>query len=86
LIYYAARRIRNLTKFAITALAAITLMQPALSGDKATDSRAKPSSFVPHPHTNHHVYGAPIQPAIVGHAKTSHNKQTKRKRSSAGRL
>jgi hypothetical protein len=74
-----------LTKFAIAVLAAITLMQPALSvaGDKATDSRPKPSSFVPHPHTSHHVYGAPIQPAIVGHAKSSHNKHTPKKRSSS---
>jgi hypothetical protein len=75
----------NMTKFAITVLAAITLMQPALSvaGEKATDSRAKPSSLVPHPHTNHHVYGAPIQPAIAGHAKTSHNKHTPKKPASS---
>jgi hypothetical protein len=66
-----------MTKFAIAVLAAITV-QPALSaaGGKPTDCEAKPSSFVPHPHTNHHVYGAPIQPAIVGHARTSHHKQT----------
>jgi hypothetical protein len=72
-------------KFAITVLAAITLMQPALSvaGDRATDSHPKTSSFVPHPHSNHHVYGAPIQPAIVGHAKTSHNKHTPKKRASS---
>jgi hypothetical protein len=72
-----------MTRLAITVLAAVTLMQPALSvaGDKPTDSRAKPTSFVPHPHTNTHVYGAPIQPAIVGHAKTSHHKQTPKKRS-----
>jgi hypothetical protein len=71
-----------MTKFAIIVLAAITLVQPALSvaGDKATDAREKPSSFVPHPHTNHHVYGAPIQPAIVGHAKTSHAKHAPKKR------
>jgi hypothetical protein len=75
-----------MTKFAITVLAAITLVQPALSvaGDKSTDARAKPTSFVPHPHTNQHVYGTPIQPAIVGHAKTSHQKHTPKKRSSSG--
>jgi len=74
-----------MTKLAITVLAAIALVQPALSvaGDRATDSRPKPSSFVPHPHTNHHVYGAPIQPAIVGHAKTSQNKHTPKKRTSS---
>jgi hypothetical protein len=72
-------------KFAIIALAAVTLMQSALSvaGDKSTDSRAKPSSFVPHPHTNTHVYGAPIHPAIVGHSRVSHHKQTPKKRSSS---
>jgi hypothetical protein len=66
------------TKFAIAVLAAITTVQPALSaaGDQPTDCEAKPSSFVPHLHTNHHVYGAPIQPAIVRHSGTSHHKQT----------
>ena len=70
-----------MTKFATTVLAAVTLMLPALSGagDQPTDSRAKPNSFVPHPHTNSHVYGTPIQPAIVGHATTSHHKQTPKK-------
>jgi hypothetical protein len=74
-----------MTRFAPTVLAAVTLMQPALSvaGDKQTDSHAKPNSFVPHPHSNTHVYGAPIQPALVGHAKTSHHKQTPKKRSSS---
>src|SRR5260370_41830471 len=74
-----------MTKFAITVLTAVTLVQPALSvaGDKPTDSAAKPNSFVPQPHTNHHVYGATIQPAIVGHAKTSHHKHAPKKRSSS---
>lgn len=73
-----------MTKFAIAVLAAATLVLPALSiaGDKPTDSRAKPSSFVPHPHTKTHVYGSPIQSA-VGHAKTSHHKYTPKKRSSS---
>jgi len=70
-----------MTKFATTLLAAVTLLLPALSvaGDPPNDSRAKPNSFVPHAHTNSHVYGTPIQPAIVGHAKTSHYKQTPKK-------
>jgi len=73
-----------MTKFAITVLAAVALAQPAMSvaGDKPTGSGAKPNSYVPHPHTSRHVYGAPIQPAIVGHAKTSHHKQAPKKRSS----
>jgi hypothetical protein len=72
-------------KFAIIALAAVTLMLSALSvaGDKSTDSRAKPSSFVPHPHTNTHVYGAPIHPAILGHSNVSHHKPTPKKGSSS---
>lgn len=74
-----------MTKFAITVLAAVTLMQSALSvaADKSTDSRAKPSSFVPHPRSNTHVYGTPIQPAIVGHSRGSHHKSTQKKRSSS---
>jgi hypothetical protein len=73
-----------MTRFVVIALAAVTLTQSALSvaGDKSIDSRAKPNSFVPHPHTNSHVYGTPIGPAIVGHAGTSHHKQTPKKRSS----
>ena len=74
-----------MTKFATTLLVAVTLVQPVLSvaGDSPSDSRPKPNSFVPHPHTNHHVYGAPIQPAIVGHAKTPHHSQSSKKRSSS---
>lgn len=74
-----------MTKFVVGALVAVSLMQSALSvaGDKPTDTRAKPSSFVPHPHTNTHVYGAPIHPAIVGHSNVSHHKQTPKKRSSS---
>jgi len=62
-------------KFAI--ILAAVLMQSALSvaDAQSTASRPKPSSFVPHAHTKHHVYGAPIHPAIVGHAKVSHHKQ-----------
>jgi hypothetical protein len=75
-----------MTKFAIAVLAAITLVQSAVSvaGDKSTDAPVKPNSFVPHPHTNQHVYGSPIQPPIVGHAKTSHQKHAPKKRLSSG--
>ena len=74
-----------MTKFVIAVLAAVTLVQPALSvaGDKPTDSCAKPSSFVPHPHTNHHVYGAPIGPVIVGHRTTPYHKHAPKKQSSS---
>ena len=62
--------------FAVVALAAIPLAGPARSvaGDQPTNSAPKPSSFVPHPHSSRHVYGSPIEPPIVGHAKTSHRK------------
>jgi len=42
-----------MTRIAIAVLAAVTLMQSALSvaGNNSTDSSPKPSSFVPHPHT-----------------------------------
>jgi hypothetical protein len=70
-----------MTKFAIAVLAAMALVQPALSdaGVQSTNSGAKPSSFVPHARTNHHVYGAPIGPAIVGHAKTTHHRRAPKK-------
>ena len=67
-------------KFAIAALAVVALMQstPSVAG-AATDSHPKPSSFVPHPHTNNHVYGSPIQPAILGHRKASHQMRVPKK-------
>jgi hypothetical protein len=65
-----------MTTFATAVLAVVTLAQPVLSlaGDYPTSAGAKSASFVPHAHTNHHVYGAPISPPIVGHAKSSHHK------------
>jgi hypothetical protein len=78
LAYYWAMTIRTTTKFAMTVLAAATLAQSALSFADDT-----PTSYVPHPHTNNHVYGAPIQPAVVGRAKTSKRKPTPKKRSSS---
>ena len=68
---------------AITVLAAVALAGPALavSDGKPGDARTKPSSFVPHPRSNRHVYGTPIQPPIVGRAK-SHRKPAPQKPSS----
>lgn len=67
-------------RFASIVLVAL-LMQPPLSlaADKSTDSRAKPSYFVPHAKSNTHVYGTPIQQALVGHSKTSHHKHPPKK-------
>jgi hypothetical protein len=68
-------------KFAIAVLAVVALVQPTLSVAvvQSTNSAAKPTSFVPHPHTNQHVYGSPIEPAIMGHAKTSHHRRAPKK-------
>jgi hypothetical protein len=72
-----------MTRFVSIALAA-ALMQSALSiAADGSESRAKPSSFVPHPHTKSHVYGSPIQPAVVGHSKASHHKNTSKKQPSS---
>ncbi len=66
---------------ALAMLAAVMLAQPVLSvaGDSPADARAKPASFAPHSHSNHHVYGSPIAPPIVGHSKTSHHKRAPKK-------
>jgi hypothetical protein len=71
-------------KFAIGVLVTATLAQPALSlaGDNSAASGKTPTSYVPHPHTNQHVYGAPIGPAIMGHGKTIHHQHTPKKPSS----
>lgn len=70
-------------QFALAVLAAV-LVLPELSvaTDMSRPTRPKPSSFVPHARSNSHIYGAPIQPAIVSRAKTSHHKQTPTKPSS----
>jgi hypothetical protein len=74
-----------MTKFALAVLAALVLVQPALCADGAPpNSGTKPSSFVPHSHSNNHVYGSPIQPAIVGHSRTSHQRHLQKKRSLSG--
>jgi hypothetical protein len=65
---------------AIALFAAITVAGPALAvtDGKPGDSRTKPSSFVPHTRTNRHIYGTPIQPPIVGHAKSHHKPAPKK--------
>ena len=58
---------------AITVLTAIAFAGPALCG-------TKPNSYVPR-HSQHHVYGTPIQAPIVGHAKISHRRHAPKKQS-----
>jgi hypothetical protein len=66
-------------KFAIIVLAAIIAQAaPSVAGAGAARCTAKPNSFVPHSHTNRHVYGSPIAAPIVGRAKTTHHRQTYR--------
>jgi hypothetical protein len=68
-------------QFAIIVLAGALMLPPlSVAADKSTDSRAKPSSIVPHAHSNSHVYGTPIQPAIVSHSRTHHHKLTPKKK------
>jgi hypothetical protein len=73
-----------MTKYVLTLLAAVALAQPALSatGDRPSRCDRATSSFVPHAHTSQHVYGTPIQPAILHHGKTSHRQSTLKKPSS----
>ena len=70
--------------FAVVVLAAITLAGPALSvaDDQSTELCAQAEFFCPHPHSSRHVYGSPIGPPIVGHAKTSHRKHAAKSPSS----
>lgn len=68
---------------AISVLAAITLAAPALSvaGATTTAPGSKPSSYVPQSGAHSHIYGTPIQPPILGHAKASHHKHAQKKAS-----
>ena len=61
---------------AAIALAGATL---AVAAGNSTASGSKPSSFVPGPHTNRHVYGSPIGPRIVGHATASRHSHANKK-------
>jgi hypothetical protein len=65
---------------AITLLAAMTLAGPALSvaGATSTGAGSKPSSYVPQTGAHSHVYGTPIQPPILGHAKASRHKHAQK--------
>ena len=74
-----------MAKFAITVLAAIALAGSAVSAASGEPiaSGSKPSSYAPQPHSNDHIYGAPIEPAIVGHSKAYHHSHVQKKRSTS---
>jgi hypothetical protein len=76
-----------MTTIAITVLAAIALAGPSLSvaDGKSTNTGSKPSSYTPQPRTKHHIYGAPIQSPIVGHAKASRHAHSKASTSASTR-
>ena len=65
---------------AVAVLAAVTLAGSALSvaGEGTADAAPKPTSFIPHS-TGQRVYGSPIGPPIVGHAKAAHHKYAPKK-------
>lgn len=67
--------------YVATTMLAVMLAQPlpSVPGARPVDCAAPPTSFVPHPRTKHHVYGSPIGPALVGHAKGSHHKHAPKK-------
>ena len=63
-----------------TTMLAVMLAQPLPSVPaRPADCAAPPTSFVPHSRTKHHVYGSPIGPALVGHAKHPHHKHAPQK-------
>jgi hypothetical protein len=70
-------------KIAIMVLAAMTFagLAPSVAGATATAPGSGPSSYVPHTGTHSHVYGTPIQPPTLGHAKASHYKHAQKKTS-----
>ena len=76
-----------MSKIAITVLAAITLAGSTVSAASGApiDSGSKPSSFAPQPHSNDHIYGAPIEPPIVGHAKAPHHNHVQKKQSTSAK-
>ena len=63
-----------MTKLAVVVLTAIVMAMPplAFAASKPTGSSPQPSSYAPRLHSNQHVYGSPIEPPIVGSAKSSH--------------
>jgi hypothetical protein len=74
-----------MTTIAITVLAAIALAGPSLSvaDGRSTNTGSKPSSYTPQPRTKHHIYGAPIQSPIAGHAMASRHNHALRKASAS---
>ena len=57
---------------AILALTAVVVSTLAVAEVKATRPHPPPSSYAPQAHSDRHVYGSPLEPPIVGHARPSH--------------
>jgi len=66
--------------FPMSGLVAILIAGPSLSvaASKPANPVSKPNSYVPQPSTANHIYGAPIARPIIGHAKASHHKHTRK--------
>jgi hypothetical protein len=74
---------------AAAALAAVFVVAaiPSPAADAANPSSSKASSYAPQSHSKRRVYGAPIQPPIMGYRKPAHHKQghSKKLASKAGK-
>jgi len=64
--------------FKVLAVAALAGSMASVAGANTASAGSKPSSFAPQANTNGHVYGTPIDPPIVGHAKSSHHQHPQR--------
>ena len=53
----------------LTGLMALAAFAGPASFAADAGTTRKPGSYVPHSHTTHHVYGAPISRPILGRAK-----------------
>jgi hypothetical protein len=58
-----------------TAAWAAIILTFSIGATAADRASSKPSSYAPR-HSKSRVYGAPIQPPIVGHRKPGHHKAT----------
>jgi len=73
--------IEDMKKVTLAALAAAMLAAAMLAAaaDAPPQAGSRMSPDAPPPAHKRGVYGAPIQPAIVGHRRTSHHKASPKK-------
>lgn len=68
---------------AMLALMAVAFSALAVAEVKATRPHPPPSSYAPQSHSDRHVYGSPLEPPIVGHARPSHRARGAKKQTSS---